>query len=649
MGAGSDTFINLQLFVEPAVTKLVIMSPELFHMHGINRRMVELIRVRQAYIPERLERKQLPVDFRNADNCTTDGSFSSFGNVSEHLAHKLDRKCGAAIVLQDNDGSRFSGAVYIKCNSNLHEYAQSVETVALLGAISVDSSLKINSDCKGAIGQVRRFSCGRGYVTPLRWLMSGVRGKGDQLHWVKSHPERAHKIDDFDSQQAAIYAADLLAGGDIDGFCSYSGVARADVQMVSDEDIYQHYADKSLFQLWHKGAPLTQLSHQLEASRRFKDYQIKRPSYMGCSTPWFAGKVQKRHASEKKSLTGRRGRVQDSKIVWKWFWDGEKAARFGPRLADEDAEERGICPHCKFEVETQRHTICECTGGSMHSIRVCAYNAARSMVVKASKRQFEFAAILGEVCEMAISHSQGHELWTGMLSETMRSRLEDLTSTVRDHVKAKVCHNAMVNLCRIFRLACSDLYTERSRLVGVAVKPPRGPSQRGIPTVPTDYLQFLKRKKKEGATKPDVPPEDSLTVRLEGVTLNRRTRIISDTGPTVGRSKGKQRTTKPKAQTRKDCLVDTQESREVHRTPTGIESWLGHEATGRLVKTKNKGSGKTALSTAASTCVASVAPVSLASSLHLHGFYMSSRRMGESGGDDTLTPGARGNRSGIGT
>jgi len=136
---------------------------------------------------------------------------------------------------------------------------------------------------------------------------------------------------------------------------------------------------------------------------------------------------------------------------------------------------------------------------------------------------------------------------------------------------------------------------------------------------------------------------------LEGVTLNQRKRIISDTGPTACRSKSKQRTTKPKAQTRKDCLVDTQESREVHRTPTGIESWLGHEATGRLVKTKNKGSEKKALSTAASTCVASVVPVSLASSLHLHGFYMSSRRMGESGGDDTSTPGARGNRSGIGT
>ena len=146
-----------------------------------------------------------------------------------------------------------------------------------------------------------------------------------------------------------------------------------------------------------------------------------------------------------------------------------------------------------------------------------------------------------------------------------------------------------------------------------------------------------------------MPPEESLTVRLEGVTLNRRTRIISDTGPTVGRSKGKQRTTSPKTQTKKDHLVDTQDSRDEHRSPTGIESWLGHEPIGKLVVTKNKGRGKTALSNSASTCVASVLPVTLDTSSHLHGFQMSCRRIGDSGVHNTLTPGARGNRLGIGT
>ena len=103
-----------------------------------------------------------------------------------------------------------------------------MELVALLGVVSAAPALLVRTDCGGALGALSRFSPGKRYNHPLGWLLSSIRDKGSERQTVVAR---------FTDEQRAIYAADLLAGGDTTAFAEYTGLQLHLIQDISDTTI----------------------------------------------------------------------------------------------------------------------------------------------------------------------------------------------------------------------------------------------------------------------------------------------------------------------------------------------------------------------------------------------------------------------------
>ena len=508
---------------------LVILSGERHLMRGKMRRNILSVRYRRAHCEAKAEQRRLPIAFGGATSCTTDGSYSKSGNVIELVTGSEVVRCGAAMVMMTGDV--FSGAVEVKCNGALHSGAPSVELVALQAGVLVDEALEFRTDCKGAKGALERFSHGKPYSHKMGWLMADLRNRGRNLKWIRSHPERRGPIAAFNAEEKAIFAADLLAGGDIDGFVRFTGVERSAIQIITDVEVFECLAQSAVFQLRLNGSPLTKSMSDLVSEHSMQVYQANRSSFLRYANPRWAYAI----APKQKKTTpyaGHGGWNQAVRICWQWHWLGDREARFGTGSDDVDVTERGLCQMCGLYVETQAHVIRECMGGSMHRIRVAAERDVNSMVLKEVKRGYMAATVMESYSRIAFSHSLGHELWVGMLSPTMVGLLEEIVERVPMNL-AKSTMISLRNVSRILRHACDDVYTERSRLLSKK----RMAGRRAIPTIPADYLALIARRSREGYSKASratrrsivLPPSLGLSNPVAAtVRISKRGRIMTD-------------------------------------------------------------------------------------------------------------------------
>ena len=176
-------------------TSLVLLSKERNNKNAVIRRTILSIRERRARQIALPPLRSIDIEWGSATSCTTDGSWSQSGNVTQHLTNDLVTSCGAALVL--TDGEMFTGAVRITGEPSLHHHAFTVESIALATAIISRPDLPVYSDCKGAIGFIERCSHGRYRSNDLSWLTEPLRDRGHHLSWIPSHPEKTTPLHQF--------------------------------------------------------------------------------------------------------------------------------------------------------------------------------------------------------------------------------------------------------------------------------------------------------------------------------------------------------------------------------------------------------------------------------------------------------------------
>ena len=626
-GAGTGRLVEFDLWRVEG-TSLVLLSKERNNKNAVIRRTILSIRERRARQIALPPLRSIDIEWGSATSCTTDGSWSQSGNVTQHLTNDLVTSCGAALVL--TDGESFTGAVRITGEPSLHHHAFTVESIALATAIISRPDLPVYSDCKGAIGFIERCSHGRYRSNDLSWLTEPLRDRGHHLSWIPSHPEKTTPLHQFTMSQRAIYAADLLAGDEITAFCAYTGLEASSIQHLSDVDVLECLSQDLLFQLRYQGKPLTVLPSKLYKSKRFSKYQAERTSFRRASTPSLAGKLLRLSKKDKICYFGSRGSRQASLIAWDWHWTGERQARFGGQAVDHVPTDPALCPLCQTGPETQHHIALECTGGSMQRLRAYAQKAVYAEVTRAVRQHSPLSRYMEEFADLAFTHSHGHELWIGMLSPAMITCLEELTATI-PFASAKAAASALVSLSKLLRLSLSDMYKERARLLTLK----RTARSDSFPTTPTNHTALLAQLKKTGRSKAKKrkdtigrPTPLTSPLRTIGSSLSPVSRISVGGNPS---SRCTSMMTYELPPIQEEGLVDTQDE---DPTRTGMDRWLG--CASKRLKVTRSPSGDHPLTTRLKATV-------------MTSFFRTSPLPHGTGAHCSGSPGGLGDRVGIGT
>ena len=353
----------------------------------------------------------------------------------------------------------------------------------------------------------------------VQLLSAGLRGRGHNIRWTKAHPERRQPdTRRFTSEQRSIYAADLLAGGDMEGFLKFTGLRREDVTHTTDVAILTECSRLAPLMLSDsRGLPVTVAVRdhdKLRMLERYKDGRTRDQFRDG--TPMFAAAIRQPAKTVKLTYNGQRSRAQWTRIVWDKHFTGAARERYGAQPG------AGVCKCCQGgELETQAHIILRCDGGSMATLRSAAIRTMSAVVVKLAREHHPYTQLLLQIQDLVLG-DEGAQLWTGMISPSMLVNLDSITQFVPPGDETAHLNALVHNMCRPLATGVSDMYTERSRLLA---KVDAGTPDTSAPTVPTNFpllirtaaaaqkrrAQAKRRSRLVTATLPPSPPKEEDT------------------------------------------------------------------------------------------------------------------------------------------
>jgi len=448
-------------------------------------RQVALVRSRTPTLTMR-DQIDLPpeTDLSGVTRLTTDGSWTQAGTTVDHLTGMLTTTCAAAVVLQKGD--IFVGAIKIDCDGSTHKSAYSVEVVGLAYAAKLSMDAEILSDCQSALKLCQQSSHGKCPNTPMAHILaSGIRDRARNMRWTKAHPERRKTIANFTSDERSIYAADLLAGGNLVEFSKFTGIPIAAIQTTTDHKVLESYVRQTQLMIADsEGRAVLESTRMREKRLDLEQYQRgrRRPQFAN-GTPLFGAMMRQPAKTIKLTYNGQRSRAQWVRIMWDKHFTGDAQKRYGTSSS-------GGCNCCMTgQLETQTHILLECSAGSIPLLRRSAVRHMSAFVTRLTRQSHPHANILAKLREIAVSED-GAQLWTGMLSPPMRRRLSDLTQFVPPGPETAQLNALIHNMCRPLATGAADIYTERCRLLSEKNRAQDAPPSE--PTQPTDFDAALR-------------------------------------------------------------------------------------------------------------------------------------------------------------
>ena len=154
------------------------------------------------------------------------------------------------------------------------------------------------------------------------------------------------------------------------------------------------------------------------------------------------------------------------RTLWDKRWHGRNRSKIRD-LPPRAKKELQACPYCDAPMDDEDHWIRRCQATPLPGMREIAIsNATACIHACQGALGNEATSILQATLHHAISHPQGHKIWSGLWSKELRQAVTTdshcNTGTPETTVRATTKH--LIAMCRVLNSASRDLWAARSDL-----------------------------------------------------------------------------------------------------------------------------------------------------------------------------------------
>ena len=163
------------------------------------------------------------------------------------------------------------------------------------------------------------------------------------------------------------------------------------------------------------------------------------------------------------SFSQRAGTIR---TLWDKRWHGRNRSKIKD-LPTRAKKELQACPFCDAPMDDEDHWIRKCAAPPLQGIRELAISNAKSCIHACQGTLgYEVSSVLQATLHHAISHPQGHKIWSGLWSKDLRQAVttdsHSNTGTSESTVRAATKH--LINMCRVLNSASRELWAARTDL-----------------------------------------------------------------------------------------------------------------------------------------------------------------------------------------
>jgi hypothetical protein len=216
-------------------------------------------------------------------------------------------------------------------------------------------------------------------------------------------------------------------------------------------------------------------------------------------------------------------RAGTMRTLWDKRWHGRNRSKVKD-LPPRAKKELQACAHCDAPMDDEDHWIRKCMAGPLQGMRELAITNATACI-HACQRALgnEATSVLQATLHHAISHPQGHKIWTGLWSKDLRQAVTAdshcNTGTSESTVRAATKH--LILMCRVLNSSSRDLWAARTdlpltdRVIKFATDLPVYAAHLGHASIPTKHSQTHSTRPRHTSTgirrliAPHIPPPSS--------------------------------------------------------------------------------------------------------------------------------------------
>ena len=423
----------------------------------------------------------------------TDGSWKANGSPTARILlspedTSVSQSAGVVVLTASPDWRHEQRAViHIPTDDYNDNSAYPLELMSLLcgqmiGMIlaSKDIECTLHSDCQSAITQ--SLSTRRKQLqSPCYQLIMAIReahasNPGVKIAKVRAHPERyCHDTTAWTQHMWGNYLADHAASEqyqttDTHRICRAQDPRVLLLTIPSSTIMSRVFvANKVGWTDGHTGAPartaLTTIATRTDLTR-YLELRERTSAALGHNTKWTDLNLSFSTRMLNSTMISFSQRAGTMRTLWDKRWHGRNRSKIKD-LPPRAKKELQACPYCDAPMDDEDHWIRKCPAVPLQGIRDTAIGIATTCIHTCQGALGnEASSVLQATLHHAISHPQGHKIWTGMWSKELRQAVTTDShcnkGTSESTVRTATKH--LISMCRVLNTATRDLWAARPDL-----------------------------------------------------------------------------------------------------------------------------------------------------------------------------------------
>ena len=185
------------------------------------------------------------------------------------------------------------------------------------------------------------------------------------------------------------------------------------------------------------------------------------------------------------------------RTLWDKRWHGRNRSKIKD-LPPRAMKELQACPYCDAPMDDEDHWIRKCQATPLPGMRDLAIsNATACIQTCQGALGSEVTSVLQSTLHHAITHPQGHKIWSGLWSKDLRQVViaDSHNNVGTSETTVRAATKQLITMCRILNSASRDIWAARSdipltaRVIKFATELPVYAAHLGHASIPTHHTQ----------------------------------------------------------------------------------------------------------------------------------------------------------------